>query len=260
MAAFGMLMWAWDSGARRSFGVRRAVLKSAVIDALPALGVRRLLPLLIYVATWTGWLLHAGVYEQHLSNTQYGPYWGKYIRHDAHGFFPELWQSLRSLWHYHHDVYAFHTGFLNDSKHVYQSNPWGWLVLNRPVGVDAQLDIKPGEQGCAAAAGSTCLRQVLLLGNPAVWWFGTIAVLWSLVAGSAGATGATDWSSSGSLVTWLPWLRYDDRPIFSYYAVMILPFLVLGATCCSARCWAAAAPQPVRRAVGPPAAGASWCS
>ena len=131
-----------------------------------------LLPLLIYVASWTGWLLHADVYEQHLSNTQYGPYWGSYLRHDAHGFFPELWQSLRSLWHYHHDVYAFHTGFLNDSTHVYQSDPWGWLVLNRPVGVDTQLDIQPGQQGCAAAAGSTCLRQVLLLGNPVVWWFG----------------------------------------------------------------------------------------
>src|SRR6188472_4164392 len=38
LASFGILMWLWDAGARRSFGVRRAVLKSAVIDALPALG------------------------------------------------------------------------------------------------------------------------------------------------------------------------------------------------------------------------------
>ena len=73
-----------------------------------------MLPLLIYLVSWTGWLLHAGAYEQHLSNTQYGPYWGNYLRHDAHGFFPELWQSLRSLWHYHHDVYSFHTKFLNE--------------------------------------------------------------------------------------------------------------------------------------------------
>ena len=102
-------MWVWDAGARRSFGVRRAVLKSAVIDALPAVGYVVVLPLLIYLVSWTGWLLHAGTYEQHLSNTQYGPYWGNYLRHDAHGFFPELWQSLRSLWHYHHDVYSFHT-------------------------------------------------------------------------------------------------------------------------------------------------------
>jgi dolichyl-phosphate-mannose-protein mannosyltransferase len=230
LAAFGLLMWVWDAGARRSFGVRRALLKSAIVDALPALAYVVLVPLLVYVATWTGWLLHADVYEKSLSNTQYGPYWGSYLAHDAHGFFPELWQSLRSLWHYHHDVYAFHTGFLNTSTHVYQSDPWGWLVLNRPVGVDAQLDIAPGDQGCAAAAGSTCLRQVLLLGNPVVWWFGTLAALWAVVAWVA----RRDWRyglvTVGIATTWLPWLRYDDRPIFSYYAVTILPFVVLGVT------------------------------
>ncbi len=255
LAAFGLLLWIWDAGARRSFGVRRALLKSAVVDALPALGYVVLVPLLIYVASWTGWLLHAGAYEGHLSDTQYGPYWGSYLRHDADGFFPELWQSLRSLWHYHHDVYAFHSGFLNDSKHAYQSDPWGWLLLNRPVGVDTQLDIQPGQQGCAAAAGSTCLRQVLLLGNPVVWWFSTIAALWALVAWIA----RRDWRYGlvvvGVAATWLPWLRYDDRPIFSYYGVMILPFLVLGATLLLGEILGRETATPLRRAMGASAVG-----
>ncbi len=255
LAAFGLLMWIWDSGARRSFGVRRALWKSAIIDALPALGYVVLVPLLIYVASWSGWLLHAAEYEKALSNTQYGPYWGSYLRRDADGFFPELWQSLRSLWHYHHDVYVFHTGFLNESTHVYQSNPWGWLVLNRPVGVDAQLDIAPGEQGCGAVAGSTCLRQVLLLGNPVVWWFGTIAALWAVVAW----VGRRDWRyglvTVGIAVTWLPWLRYDDRPIFSYYAVTILPFLVLGTTLLLGELLGRRDASPWRRSVGAVAAG-----
>jgi dolichyl-phosphate-mannose--protein O-mannosyl transferase len=255
LAAFGLLMWAWDSGARRSFGVRGALWKSAVIDALPALGYVVLVPLLVYVATWTGWLLHADAYERTLSNTQYGPYWGRYLRVDAHGFFPELWQSLRSLWHYHHDVYVFHTRFLNDSTHIYQSHPWGWLVLNRPVGVDAQLGIQPGEQGCAAAAGSTCLRQVLLLGNPVVWWFGTVAALWAVVAW----VGRRDWRyglvTVGVASTWLPWMRYDDRPIFSYYAVAILPFLVLGATMLLGEMLGRRDASALRRSVGAVAAG-----
>jgi dolichyl-phosphate-mannose-protein mannosyltransferase len=255
LAAFGLLMWVWDSGARRSFGVRRALWKSAIVDALPALGYVVLVPLLVYVLSWTGWLLHADAFEKTLSDTQYGPYWGSYLRTDAHGFLPELWQSLRSLWHYHHDVYAFHTGFLNDSTHIYQSNPWGWLLLNRPVGVDAQLDIQPGQQGCAAAAGSTCLRQVLLLGNPVVWWFGTIAALWAVVAWVS----RRDWRyglvTVGVAVTWLPWLRYDDRPIFSYYAVAILPFLVLGATLLLGEVLGRADAGPRRRAAGAAAVG-----
>ena len=255
LAAFGLLMWAWDAGARRSFGVRRAAVKSAVLDALPAVGYVVVLPLVIYVLSWTGWLLHAGVYEASLSDTQYGPYWGSYLKTDAHGFFPELGQSLRSLWHYHHDVYSFHTGFLNQSTHVYQSNPWGWFTLNRPVGVDSQLDIAPGAQGCTAAAGSTCLRQVLLLGNPVVWWFGTLALLWSSVMWVA----RRDWRHGlvvvGVAATWLPWFRYDDRPIFSYYASMSLPFLVLGATLLLGEIIGRRDASALRRTLGTAAAG-----
>jgi dolichyl-phosphate-mannose--protein O-mannosyl transferase len=232
LAAFGVLVWLWDAGARRSIGVRWPRLRSLVADALPAVGYLVVVAVLVYVATWTGWLLHADVYEKSLSDTQYGPYWGSYVEHDAHGFLPELWQSLRSLWHYHHDVYAFHTKFLDGAKHVYQSKPEGWLILNRPVGVQADLGIKPGVQGCRAAAGSTCLRQELLLGTPALWWGGVVALVYAVF----GWVGKRDWRFGlavvGVLASWLPWIPNDDRPIFSYYAIAIIPFTVLAITLC----------------------------
>ena len=145
---------------------------------------------------------------------------------DATGLLPELWQSLRSLWNYHQDVYTFHTRGLNDATHVYQSNPAGWLLLNRPVGVDADLDIAPGTDGCDAPQDSTCLRQVLLLGTPVLWWGGVLALVYAVFAWVA----RRDWRFAipvvGVAATWLPWLRYDDRPIFSYYAVATVPFLI----------------------------------
>ena len=255
LAAFGLLLWWWDAGARRSFGVRRALGKSAVLDAAPAVVYVVLVPALVYLASWTGWLLHAGAYEKYLSNTQYGPYWGSYVTRDPSGFLPQLGQALRSLWHYHQDVYSFHTGFLNNATHVYQSSPWGWLVLNRPVGADAQTGIQPGAQGCAAAAGSTCIRQVLILGNPAVWWFGTVAAAFALVAW----VGRRDWRHGlvvvGIAVNWLPWLRYDDRPIFSYYAIVILPFLVLGSVLLLGELVGREGATRRRRAVGTAVAG-----
>src|SRR5690606_7972476 len=101
----------------------------------------------------------------------------------------EVVQSLKSLAYYHRDVYNFHTAFLNDATHTYASKPSGWLLMNRPVGVDAQLDIAPGTQGCEAAEGSTCLRQVLLLGNPILWWGGCVA----LVAAVLLWVGGRDW-------------------------------------------------------------------
>ena len=255
LAAFGLLFWAWSAGARRSFGIRRAWIKSALIDAAPGLAYLVVLPFVVYLLSWTGWLLHAGVYEQHLSHTQYGPYWGSYLEHDAHGFFPELFQSLRSLWHYHHDVYMFHTKGLIGSTHVYQSNPLGWLVLNRPVGVDAQLNIAQGAQGCTATGSETCLRQVLLLGTPVLWWFGTLALVWSAVSW----IGRRDWRYGlvvvGVLVTWLPWVRYDDRPIFSYYAIVIEPFLILGAVMVLGEILGRASAGSPRRTLGAIVAG-----
>ncbi|MFC4782945.1 dolichyl-phosphate-mannose--protein mannosyltransferase [Nocardioides sp. MAHUQ-72] len=234
LAAFGVLVWLWSAGARRSFGVRWAVLRSALVDGVPAFVHLVLVALVVYVASWTGWLIHAHEYETHLSATQYTHYdggkdWPTRDEPDASGL-GEVTQSLRSLWHYQRDVYVFHTHFLNDSTHTYASKPSGWLLLNRPVGVEADVDIKPGTQGCDAPAGSDCLRQVLLLGTPVLWWGGVLALLYS----AAMWIGARDWRFGlavvGVLSTWLPWLQYDDRPIFSFYAVVSLPFLVLALT------------------------------
>lgn len=71
---------------------------------------------------------------------------------------------------------------------------------------------------------------MLLLGNPTIWWGGTLALIFAVVMW----VGARDWRFGvavvGVLSTWLPWLQYDDRPIFSFYAIVTLPFLVLGTT------------------------------
>ena len=234
LAAFGLCVWLWSAGARRSFGVRWSVLKSAVVDGIPAFVHLVLVALVVYVASWTGWLIHAQEYETHLSATQYTHYdggkdWPTRNEPDASGF-GEVTQSLRSLWHYQRDVYMFHTHFLNDSTHTYASKPSGWLLLNRPVGVAADVDIKPGTQGCDAPAGSDCLRQVLLLGTPVLWWGGVLALLYAAVMW----VGARDWRFGltivGTATTWLPWLMYDDRPIFLFYAVITLPFLILALT------------------------------
>ncbi len=231
LAAFGLLTWLWSAGARRSFGVRWPVLRSALLDGVPAFGYLVLVGFVVYVATWTGWLMHAGEFEEHLSDTQYtqfegGTPWPTASEPDASGL-GEVTQSLRSLWQYHQDVYVFHTEFLDDSDHTYESQPSGWLFLNRPVGVSADTDIQPGTQGCTAPKGSDCLRQVLLLGTPALWWGSCLALLASAVLW----VGQRDWRFGvpvlGTLVTWLPWLANDDRPIFLFYAIMCVPFMAI---------------------------------
>jgi dolichyl-phosphate-mannose-protein mannosyltransferase len=260
MAAFGLLAWLWSAGARRSFGVRWSVPRSALVDGIPAFVQIVLVALVVYVASWTGWLVHAHTYEENLSATQYTHYaggkdWPTRTEPDAEGL-GEVTQSLRSLWYYHHDVYDFHTHFLNDSTHTYASKPSGWLLLNRPVGVAADTDIQPGTQGCDAPRGSDCLRQVVLLGSPAIWWTGSLALLFALVMW----VGARDWRYGvavvGAASTWLPWLQYDDRPIFSFYAVITLPFMVLALTLAIGRLLGRSTAPDGRRTAGVVVVGA----
>ncbi len=272
LAAFGLLAVAWCAGARRSFGVRLAPLKALVADGIPAFLHLVVVAFVVYVATWTGWLMHSSQYAQYLGDTQYTHYvsggdkCGRDITYDndkhwpAHGAPVEhglagLLQGLNSLAHYHRDVLMFHTHFLNGCTHTYASQPRGWLLLNRPVGVDAQTGIKPGTQGCDAPANSDCLRQVLLLGTPAVWWAGILALLYAVVMW----VGRRDWRFGIAVVgvasTWLPWFLYDGRPIFSFYSVITLPFLVLALTLAIGRILGPSTDPTPRRTVGVVVAG-----
>ncbi len=275
LAAFGVLVWLWSAGARRGAGVRAARLRSAVVDGLPAFVQLVGVALVVYVASWSGWLVHASAYEEALSSTQYTRFvaeqpcvdgetdnreastgrWPTADQPDASGV-GEVVQSLRSLWSYHRDVYTFHAHYLNCSTHTYASKPLAWPLLNRPVGISADTGIEPGTRGCTAAPDSDCLRQVLLIGTPLIWWGGVLALL----ATAAAWLGRRDWRAQlvvvGALSTWLPWLAYDDRPIFFFYAVAMLPFLVLALTLCAGWLLGPDAGPSRRRTVGAAVVGA----
>ena len=59
----------------------------------------------------------------------------------------------------------------------------------------------------------------------------------------------------GAASTWLPWLRYDDRPIFLFYAAATLPFTVLALTVALGRIVGPDRTPTRRRTLGVVAAG-----
>jgi dolichyl-phosphate-mannose-protein mannosyltransferase len=226
LAVFGLLVVAWDAGARRAIGVRGAWLRAALVDGVPAFVMLVVVAFVVYVLTWTGWLLHHETYEARYG-FGYGetPPWGAYLDSPAGGVLGETVQALRSLWHFHAMNLEFHTGdYLAAATHPYQSNPQGWLTLNRPVGVAVTNHIPADAPGCDAAAQSHCIRQVLALGNPVLWWVAVPALVVSLWQWLA----RRDWRFAVPVLAvaavWLPWFRLDDRPIFSFYAVALVPF------------------------------------
>ena len=260
LAAFGLLVWAWGWGARRSFGVRWPVPKSVLTDGLPAFVHLVVIGALAYLMTWTGWLIHANDYEQDLSaHAVHALRRRQGLADRAPSPTPAVSARRGSRCARSRTTTATSTSstrkFLNDATHTYQSQPSGWPLLNRPVGVDADTDIQPGDQGCTAPEGSNCLRQILLLGTPALWWGGCLAMLW----GFAMWVGARDWRWGvpivGMLSGWLPWMQYDDRPIFIFYAIVLVPFLVLACTLAMGQLIGPSREPSRRRTLGVIAAG-----
>lgn len=203
LAAFSILTMLWDAAARRTAGAPfpyRAMLRR---DALPAFGSLVPVALATYLASWTGWFATSG----------------GYYRDWAEG------APLLSLWHYTTKVYGFHVDLT--VEHPYESSPWSWLIVARPVNVFYQ-SADSGEHGCAHASG--CVREVLALGTPLLWW----AACFALAYAGYRWLFRRDWRAGGILcgvaAGYLPWFLYQDRPLYLFYAVVLSPFLCLAVT------------------------------
>lgn len=210
LAGFAVLSVCWDVSARRAAGVARPWSGTAVRDLPGALGSLAAVPVAVYVTTWTGWFLGESSYDRHWADTNAG-------------FWSWLPGPLRSLLHYHAQMWHFHNGL--STPHSYQSSPWGWLVTGRPVLF--YYPSNPSPTGCGAA---TCVRTVLDVGTPALWWAFVPAVLW---AGWIGLV-RRDWRGWVVLVAffagWVTWLSVPGRTMFLFYMTPLVPFLVLGVT------------------------------
>lgn len=239
LAVLGLLSVVWDAGARRSVGVSWARSRSLLLDApvafLSVVGTA----FVTYVASWGGWIA---------STDGWSRQWG--AEHPASGVEGLVPDWLRSLWHYHGEMYSFHTR-LSD-PHPYASDPWGWLLLSRPVSFD-YVDHVRGKAGCEV---DKCSQEVLAIGTPALWWGACAALLgclWLWV-------GRRDWRAGalllGAAATYLPWFLYLDRTVFSFYAVTTVPFLALAVALVLGAVVGPAYASPQRRAIGATVAGA----
>ncbi|MEV7395516.1 phospholipid carrier-dependent glycosyltransferase [Aeromicrobium sp. NPDC092404] len=236
LAAFGVLAVVWEVLARRRGPADPAIRRSGWIGTTLRVGIPAFASIvvvagLVYVATWTGFLIHHDAYEARFGNG-YGEYsapWGAYVDKPTPGFLGETRDAFRSLWHFHVMTFDFSwSGLDNAEKHPYESNPVGWLVMERPVLVEYQGEFPASE--CGATAGSSCVRSVLILGNPIIWWTGVLALLAAVVAWVVTRSWRWGVPVVAVAVSWLPWFMSTDRPIFSYYAVAIIPFTIVAIT------------------------------
>ncbi|WP_328498457.1 phospholipid carrier-dependent glycosyltransferase [Streptomyces sp. NBC_00414] len=227
----------WDVGSRRVAGADRPC--SAVLRKDAGWSVLSIVPVAVatYLATWTGWFLTDRGYGRHWAEGRGGPW----------SWIPA---ALRSLWHYESGVYDFNVGL--HSPHRYESNPWSWLVLGRPVAYSYETDF--AQDGCRTASG--CSQAILALGTPLLWWSACLALVYLLFRWAM----RRDWRAGAVLCAvaagYLPWFHYQDRTIFAFYAVAFVPYLCLAVAMAAGALLGPPGTRGRRRALGTVTAGA----
>jgi dolichyl-phosphate-mannose--protein O-mannosyl transferase len=161
-------------------------------------------PGLVYLTSFIGWFINRSGYDRAWANHR-GGFWS---------FIPA---PLRSLFHYQSEVLNFHKN-LHDA-HPYSANPWSWLIMGRPVSF-----YYVESPSCGA---SKCVREVLGLGTPVLWWIATISL--AILFGYW--LTRREWKSGLILIMvgagYLPWFAFQKRTMFSFYAIAFEPFLML---------------------------------
>ena len=233
LAVMGLVSVVFDWQARRTAGARVAAWHSLWRDGVPAFVYLVVVGFGTYVATWASWFATSG---------GWGRQWG--AENPSAPSVRLLGAPLAAWWHYQADIWRLHTGTYMATlpEHPFDAKPWGWLVIARPI-LFARDTIQPGVDGCKAADGDTCLRVTLAIGTPFLWWMAALALIAALVFWLAGR----DWRFAVPLLagaaTWLGWFPNDDRQIFFFYAIMIIPFSATILAMC------------LGKILGPPSAG-----
>lgn len=211
---FGVACVAFDVAARRAYNVRRPWRGTAIRDLAPALYALVVIPIGVYLATYWAWFSSETGVDRHAVGTKIG----------TGGPFSFVPDALRSLWYYSSKVLAFHEELTNSAgnRHPWESKPWTW-----PMGLRPMLYYFADGENIKGCGSSSCVKAVMLVGTPAIWWLAFPVLGWALWR----AVVRRDWRYSIVLTGYgaalLPWFLTLDRQMYYFYAVALAPFLVM---------------------------------
>lgn len=195
IAGAALISYVWDVTRNRRAGVRRPVWRTIQRESLGIVLAFVLVPALVYVASYARWFADHGLDLGQLL-TGRGDWWKL--------------QGDMASYHLHLTTVDPTTG---KPVHPYLSHAWTWLLMWRPVSYFyKEVD--------------GLRREILGMGNPAVFWGSLIAIPYLAAAWRR----KRDWRAGFVLLAilslYLPWLPVT-RPQFFFYMAPITPFLAL---------------------------------
>ncbi len=202
------LVIAWEIAERRRAnpggGWSRWVAEAVRREAVPTFVLLGIVPLLAYMASYIG----------RMPGELLAVPW------DPGSVWRGIFEHQRAMLEFHREL---------GGNHPYQSPPWAWTLLKRPVAY------------WFADEGGT-YREILALGNPVVWWPGLLAL-----AGLVATWWRSGWGLArpepvilgAAVATYVPWviLSGDRSQTFIWYFLPTVPFLCLALACFAAWAW-----------------------
>jgi dolichyl-phosphate-mannose-protein mannosyltransferase len=179
------LAFFWEVGRRRRAGERHPLWRTFRMELLGVVLAFVVVPIAVYLISYTRYF---------------------------------VFQSWHSWWSMQKASWDFHSGlkYINDQgqhAHPYESKPWTWLPMFRPVSYYFQ---SPG-------------TEILGMGHPLLFW-GSIL---TIPAAAYSWLREKDWRAGlivvAILAQYLPWFLGASRVEFLFYMTPVTPFLVLAA-------------------------------
>jgi dolichyl-phosphate-mannose-protein mannosyltransferase len=203
----------WEISARRPRGWIRAVFDTIKEEGPTIVLSCVVAPLLFYVATFAAVSDSTGWNDQNDPSKKNprelgGPVLTAPWTNDS--WWESVWAENSFNWKFHREL---------ESTHPYQSEPWSWILLKRPVTYFYQEADPEGN-----------VREVLAIGSPFVWWSSILALLYTtfqwLRRPKLGRPEGVILAAFA--FTYGPWLLPLDRPaVFIFYFVAAIPFMCL---------------------------------
>lgn len=163
------------------------------------------IPSALYTFSWIGWFISKRGWDRDYSSS-----------------------VITSFIYYHQQMLTFHTELTE--RHNYQASPWNWLIMGRPTSFYYESPKSCGAENCS--------QEVLALGTPFLWWLATIALFvvlgyWLRSIATGRFEPALNIIVAGIAAGYLPWFLFQDRTVFTFYAIVFEPFLILAIIYCA---------------------------
>jgi len=193
----------WEVAARTRFGGGRPLRRALAEEGPTIVAWLVVVPALVYVTTYIG----------RVEGSVLALPWG-----DGSWFY-NLFEEQRRALDYHWQL---------EARHPYESPPWSWILLKRPVAYYVAPDSPEGFIGSITA-----------LGSPLVWWSFLPALAFTVWAWMR----RRDFLRPEGLILagvafmYMPWLLLssDRSAVFIFYLLPVVPFMCLTLAYCFVR-------------------------